>query len=155
MWANNEKLNATEKKKLEKDGLEIFKAILYYAENGFDSIPKEEWDSFKWAGLYLQRPKEAGYFMMRVNIPSGILTNEQVEVLASIAEDYGRDVLDITTRQAIQFHWLEIGQIPDIFNRLEKVGLSSAGACGDITRNIIGNPLLVLMVMNYLIQRQL
>ncbi|MCX2826424.1 ferredoxin--nitrite reductase [Bacillus pseudomycoides] len=141
VWANNEKLNATEKKKLEKDGLEIFKAIPYYAENGFDSIPKEEWDSFKWAGLYLQRPKEAGYFMMRVNIPSGILTNEQVEVLASIAEDYGRDVLDITTRQAIQFHWLEIGQIPDIFNRLEKVGLSSAGACGDITRNIIGNPL--------------
>ncbi len=43
----------------------------YYAENGFESIPKEEWDAFKWAGLYLQRPKEAGYFMMRVNIPSG------------------------------------------------------------------------------------
>lgn len=52
--------------------------------------------------------------MMRVNIPSGIITNEQAEALASIAEDYGRDVLDITTRQAIQFHWLEIGQIPDI-----------------------------------------
>ena len=141
VWANNEKLNATEKKKLEKDGLEIFKDIPYYAEHGFASIPKEEWDSFKWAGLYLQRPKEAGYFMMRVNIPSGIITNEQVEALASIAEDYGRDVLDITTRQAIQFHWLQIEQIPDILQRLEKVGLSTAGACGDITRNITGNPL--------------
>ena len=53
--------------------------------------------------------------MMRVNIPSGIITNAQAEVLASIAEDYGRDVIDITTRQAIQFHWLEIQQIPDIF----------------------------------------
>jgi ferredoxin-nitrite reductase len=141
VWANNEKLNQTEKKKLEKDGLEIFNDIPYYAENGFESIPKEEWDAFKWAGLYLQRPKEEGYFMMRVNIPSGIITNAQAEVLASIAEDYGRDVLDITTRQAIQFHWLEIGQIPDIFKRLARVGLSSAGACGDITRNITGNPL--------------
>ncbi|BCA35830.1 nitrite/sulfite reductase [Bacillus thuringiensis] len=141
VWANNEKLNQTEKNKLEKDGLEIFNDIPYYAENGFESIPKEEWDAFKWAGLYLQRPKEAGYFMMRVNIPSGIITNAQAEVLASIAEDYGRDVIDITTRQAIQFHWLEIQQIPDIFNRLARVGLSSAGACGDITRNITGNPL--------------
>ncbi|MGE7882419.1 nitrite/sulfite reductase [Bacillus sp. NPDC094077] len=141
VWANNEKLNQSEKKKLEKDGLEIFNDIPYYAENGFESIPKEEWDAFKWAGLYLQRPKEAGYFMMRVNIPSGIITNAQAEALASIAEDYGRDVLDITTRQAIQFHWLEIEQIPDIFKRLARVGLSSAGACGDITRNITGNPL--------------
>jgi ferredoxin-nitrite reductase len=141
VWANNEKLNATEKKKLEKDGLEIFKDIPYYAENGFDSIPQDQWDLFKWAGLYLQRPKEDGYFMMRVNVPSGILTNEQVEALAGIGRDYGRNVVDITTRQAVQFHWLRIEQIPDIFNRLEKAGLSSAGACGDITRNIVGNPL--------------
>lgn len=141
VWANNEKLNATEKKKLQKDGLEIFRDIPYYAANGFSSIPKEEWDSFKWAGLYLQRPKEAGYFMMRVNIPSGIITNKQIETLASIAEDYGRGVLDITTRQAIQFHWLEIEQIPDILERLARANLSAAGACGDITRNITGNPL--------------
>ncbi|MBM7704663.1 nitrite/sulfite reductase [Metabacillus iocasae] len=140
-WENNEKINATEKKKLEKDGLEIFNDIPHYAKNGFSSIPKEEWDLFKWAGLYLQRPKEAGYFMMRVNVPSGILTNEQTVALANIAKDYGRGVFDITTRQAIQFHWLEIEQIPDIFNRLEAVGLSSAGACGDITRTIVGNPL--------------
>lgn len=141
VWANNEKLNATEKKKLQKDGLEIFNDIPYYAANGFSSIPKEEWDAFKWAGLYLQRPKETGYFMMRVNIPSGIITDKQIETLASIAKDYGRDVLDITTRQAIQFHWLKIEQIPDIFKRLARVNLSPAGACGDITRNITGNPL--------------
>ncbi|WP_028400399.1 nitrite/sulfite reductase [Ectobacillus panaciterrae] len=141
VWADNLKLNATEQKKLQKDGLEIFKDIPYYAENGFDSIPKDEWDLFKWAGLYLQRPKEDGYFMMRVNIPSGILTNEQVEAIASIGRDYGRDVVDITTRQAIQFHWLRIEHIPDIFNRLNAVGMSTAGACGDITRTIVGNPL--------------
>lgn len=141
VWANRPNLHASELKKLEKDGLEIFNDIPNFAENGFDSIPREEWDSFKFAGLYLQRPKEAGYFMMRVNIPSGILTNEQVETIAGISRDYGRDVVDITVRQAVQFHWLRIEEIPDIFNRLEHVGLSSAGACGDITRNIVGNPL--------------
>ncbi|MFB6466175.1 nitrite/sulfite reductase [Cytobacillus sp. Hz8] len=140
-WTNIEKLNATEKWKLEKDGLTILNDIPYYAANGFSSIPKEEWDKFKWAGLYLQRPKEAGYFMMRVCVPSGILTNDQVRVLASIAKDFGRGVYDITTRQAIQFHWLTIDQIPEIYKRLESVGLSSIGACGDITRNIVGNPL--------------
>lgn len=140
-WAENPKINKTEQKKLVKDGLKIFEDIPYYAENGFSSIPKEEWDSFKWAGLYLQRPKEDGYFMMRVNVPSGILSYEQVKALAHICKDYGRDVFDITTRQAIQFHWLTIEQFPDIFNRLEAVGLSSAGACGDITRNIMGNPI--------------
>ncbi|MBD1379972.1 nitrite/sulfite reductase [Metabacillus arenae] len=141
IWKNNEKLNKTELVKLEKDGLEIFKDIPNYAEKGFESIPKDQWDLFKWAGCYLQRPKEDGYFMMRVNIPSGILNNDQVVTLANIAKDYGRDVYDITTRQAIQFHWLRIEEIPDIFNRLEAVGLSSAGACGDITRTIVGNPL--------------
>ncbi|MEW9500327.1 nitrite/sulfite reductase [Jeotgalibacillus marinus] len=140
-WKENKKLNKTEKVKLEKDGLRILDNIPFYAENGFDSIPKEQWDLFKWAGLYLQRPKEDGYFMMRVNVPSGILTKSQVDTLAGIAKDYGRGVFDITTRQAVQFHWLEIEQIPDIFKRLESAGLSSVGACGDITRTIVGNPI--------------
>ncbi|SFA51212.1 ferredoxin-nitrite reductase [Parageobacillus thermantarcticus] len=141
VWANNPNLNKVELKKLKKDGLKIFDDIPYYAKHGFSSIPQEEWDLFKWAGLYLQRPKEAGYFMMRVCVPSGILNNEQLETLAGIARDYGRGLFDITTRQSVQFHWLQIEQIPDIFDRLKRVGLSTAGACGDITRNIVGNPL--------------
>ncbi|UOE95982.1 nitrite/sulfite reductase [Alkalihalobacillus sp. LMS39] len=142
VWAQDtSKLNKDELKKLEKDGLTILDDIQVYAKQGFDAIPKEDWSLFKWAGLYLQKPKEDGYFMMRVNIPSGIITNEQAEVLAGIGRDYGRDVIDITTRQAIQFHWLTIEQMPDIFDRLKSVGLSSVGACGDIPRTIVGNPL--------------
>jgi ferredoxin-nitrite reductase len=140
-WANEEKLNATEKQKLARDGLKIFEDIPRYAKEGFEAIPKEEWPMFKWAGLYLQRPKEDGYFMMRVCVPSGILNYEQAVALAKISRDYGRGVFDVTTRQAVQFHWLRIEEIPDIFERLGKVGLSTAGACGDITRNITGNPL--------------
>ncbi|MDQ0176525.1 nitrite/sulfite reductase [Bacillus chungangensis] len=140
-WADNPKLNKTELKKLKKDGLEILKDIDYYAENGFESIPQEDWDLFKWAGLYLQRPKEAGYFMMRIKVHSGILNYEQTMTLASICKEYGRGIFDITTRQAIQFHWLKIEQMPDIFKRLKAVSLTTSGACGDITRNIVGNPL--------------
>lgn len=140
-WKDNRNLNKTELKKLEKDGLEILNDIEKYAKTGFESIPESEWDLFKWAGLYLQKPKNAGYFMMRVKVPAGLLTYDQTVTLANIAKDYGRGVFDITTRQAVQFHWLTIEQLPDIFKRLEKVGLSSVGACGDIPRNIVGNPL--------------
>ena len=142
IWANDEsKLSKEEIHKLKKDGLDILNDIDRYAKEGFASIPIEDWGHFKWAGLYLQKPKEAGYFMMRVNIPTGILTNEQAITLANIGKDYGRDVIDITTRQAIQYHWLTIEQLPDIYKRLGEVGLSSIGACGDIPRTIIGNPL--------------
>lgn len=142
IWANDEsKLNKEEIHKLKKDGLDILNDIDRYAKEGFSAIPVEEWGHFKWAGLYLQKPKEAGYFMMRVNIPTGIIDNQQAVTLANIAKDYGRDVIDITTRQAIQFHWLTIEQLPDIYKRLDEVGLSSVGACGDIPRTILGNPL--------------
>lgn len=100
-WKNDENLNATELWKLNSDGLKILADIPKYAKHGFESIPKDQWDKFKWAGLYLQKPKEAGYFMMRVNVPSGILTNAQAEVIAGISRDYARNELDITTRQAI------------------------------------------------------
>ena len=141
-WAKDEmKLSKEEKAKLKKDGLDIIGDIEAYAKQGFAAIPKEEWGHFKWVGMYLQKPREAGYFMMRVNVPSGMLTYEQAIALASIGKDYGRDVIDITTRQAIQFHWLTVEQLPDIFKRLDNVGLSSVGAAGDIPRNISGNPL--------------
>jgi ferredoxin-nitrite reductase len=79
--------------------------------------------------------------MMRVRIPGGVLTSEQARGLAAIADVHGRKLVDITTRQAVQFHWLTIDAMPDIFNRLAAVGLSSFEACGDCPRTIMGNPL--------------
>ncbi|AMA74091.1 nitrite/sulfite reductase [Aneurinibacillus thermoaerophilus] len=141
IWAQNkEKLNKTELIKLEKDGLDVIEDIYRYAKTGFESITPDDMDRFKWAGVYQQRPKD-GCFMMRVRVPSGNLTSEQARTLASIAHDYGRDLIDITTRQAIQFHWLRIENLPDIFERLAAVGLSSFEACGDCPRTIVGNPL--------------
>ncbi len=95
---------------------------------------------FKWAGVYEQKPRD-GHFMMRIRIPSGMLTARQARTLAGISLDYGRNLLDVTTRQSFQFHWLRVEHLPDIFNRLEEVGLYSYEACGDCPRAIVGNPL--------------
>jgi ferredoxin-nitrite reductase len=69
------------------------------------------------------------------------MTTAQASGLASIAREYGGELIDVTTRQAIQFHWLRVENLPDIFKRLEEVGLYSYEACGDCPRTIVGNPL--------------
>ncbi|UVI29861.1 nitrite/sulfite reductase [Paenibacillus spongiae] len=134
-------LNKFELVKMEKDGLDVIRTIIdQYAKEGYDSIPEDDMSRFKWAGVYEQKPRD-GHFMMRVRIPTGITTAPQVRALASIARDYGRNLIDVTTRQAIQYHWLRVENLPDIFNRLEEVGLYSYEACGDCPRTIVGNPL--------------
>lgn len=142
IWAQDpSKLNKVELQKLEKDGLDVIRTIIEkYAHEGYASIPEDDLGRFKWAGVYEQKPKD-GHFMMRVRIPSGIVNSDQARTLAGIARDYGRNLMDVTTRQAIQFHWLKVEQLPDIFNRLEKAGLYSFEACGDCPRTIVGNPL--------------
>ncbi|WP_139492077.1 nitrite/sulfite reductase [Brevibacillus dissolubilis] len=141
-WAKQpEKLNDVEKLKIQKDGLDIIEDIQQYAKTGFESIPAEAFTLFKWAGVYQQKPKEDGYFMMRVRIPGGELSSQQLRTIAKIGTLYGRDLIDITTRQALQYHWLKIEDMPDIFNRLAEVGLCSFEACGDCPRQIVGNPL--------------
>ncbi|NMO96685.1 nitrite/sulfite reductase [Paenibacillus lemnae] len=142
IWmADPDKLNKFEFVKMEKDGLDVIRTIIEeYAQQGFDSIPADDMDRFKWAGVYQQKPKD-GHFMMRVRINTGIMTTQQARALADIAKVYGRDLVDVTTRQAIQFHWLTVESLPDIFKRLEDVGLYSFEACGDCPRTIVGNPL--------------
>ncbi|MED4602269.1 nitrite/sulfite reductase [Paenibacillus validus] len=142
IWAaDTSKLNKMELVKLEKDGLDVIRTIIEkYAHEGYSSITPDDMNLFKWAGVYEQKPKD-GHFMMRVRVPSGIMTTAQARAMADIARDYGRNLVDVTTRQAIQFHWLTVEQLPDIFNRLEKVGLYSYEACGDCPRTIVGNPL--------------
>lgn len=140
-WEDDPSLNKMEFTKLEKDGLDVIETIVNtYSKEGFQSIESSDMDRFKWAGVYQQRPKD-GHFMMRVRIPGGILSSEQARVLARIAQDYGRDLVDVTTRQAVQFHWLTVETLADIFDRLASVGLSSFEACGDCPRQIMGNPL--------------
>jgi sulfite reductase (ferredoxin) len=144
-WAlgYREPLNPAEAAKREDDGLNVRPRIeRVYARSGFASIwPSDLRNRFRWHGLYTQRPESDGYFMLRIRIPGGALTSRQLDVVGSLSERFGRDVADVTDRQNIQLHWIRIENVPEIWEQLEAVGLSTTEACGDTPRNILGCPL--------------
>ena len=158
-WAlgTREPLNASERMKKDDDGLNVRRRIIdIYSKTGFDSIdPADLRGRFRWMGLYTQRrpgidggktgvlePEELDdrYFMLRVRIPGGRLTVEQLRTVAQLSTRYGRDLADITDRQNVQLHWVRIEDVPAIWEALDAVGLSTLEACGDTPRNIIGCP---------------
>ena len=79
------------------------------------------------------------YFMLRIRIDGGALT-EQLRVIGQISVDFARDTADVTDRQNVQLHWIRIEDVPEIWRRLEAVGLSTTEACGDCPRVILGSP---------------
>lgn len=115
-----------------------------YSKNGFASISEDDMERFKWVGVYQQRPKD-GYFMMRLKIAGGQVSNEQLRGISHIARLYADGVADVTTRQTYQLHWLTIENMPAVMDELAKIGLGVKdglfGACGDICRNIVSSPL--------------
>ncbi|HVK03228.1 MAG TPA: hypothetical protein VM490_07115 [Armatimonadaceae bacterium] len=133
-------MNKVERIKQEKDGLDVWADVLRYAEDGYDSIQEEDFVRMRWYGIYQQRPNE-GHFMMRLKLPGGIASNEQLRVIADITDRYARGIADVTTRQTFQWHWLTIRDFPDIVARLASVGITTAGACGDIPRNVVSCPI--------------
>ncbi len=148
------KAQRMERLKREKNPWEAFEEIRAFAAEGRGSV-LPEWASayFKWWGVYTQgdgagvlggkggEGKATEFFMMRIALPNGVATSEQIEVIADIAAKHGRDLVDITVRQAIQLHWLTIEELPGIIERLDAIGLSPRGACGDVVRNVTGCPL--------------
>ncbi len=125
--------------KKEKPPFQILEDIYRWAETGV--VDQEHLDLAKWYGVYPQRPQEDGYLMMRVKVPAGAYHADALRAVADISETFARGTLDVSDRQAFQFHWLRIQDIPQIFDRLEKVGLHTKGACGDTVRAVIGSPL--------------
>ncbi len=141
-WSQDtSKLNKVEIAKLEKDGLDVLGDVDKYAKLGFGAIIDSDFDRFKWLGLYVQRPKTEEVFMLRVKIPGGVLQTKQAKVIAELAKEYGQNLLDVTTRHSIQFHWIKVQNLPTIFQRLDKVGLTTVAAAGDCPRNIVSSPL--------------
>lgn len=141
-WAEDpSKLNKVELLKLNRDGLDILDDIERLAQARYKALTEDDLQLLKWAGVYAQRPKEEGYFMVRIRVPSGVLNSRQAREVARISREYGRSLVDVTTRQCFQLHWVRIENFPDIFKRLADVGLFTYEACGDCPRNIVGNPL--------------
>ena len=134
-------LTSQERIKQEKDGLDVIHDIYRYAQLGFSRITEDDFERMKWYGVYRQKPKESGYFMLRTKVPGGQLTGAQARKLSELADRYGHGFCDITTRQTVQMHWLKIEDMPQIFAELAEVGVTTSGACGDDTRNVGGCPL--------------
>ncbi|MGH3310602.1 MAG: nitrite/sulfite reductase [Streptomyces sp.] len=150
-------LNGNEQTKKDDDGLNVRTRIeTIYAHRGFDSIdPADLRGRMRWWGLYTQRkpgisggktailePEELDdeYFMLRVRIDGGQLTTQQLRTIGEISQEFARGTADITDRQNVQFHWIRIEDMPEIWRRLEGVGLSTTEACGDTPRVILGSP---------------
>src|SRR2546430_1523707 len=79
--------------------------------------------------------KATRHFMVRIRIPNGQLQAHQLRTIAGLAEGYARGIADITVRQNIQLHWVTLESLPDVFQTLWRTGITTMGACGDVTRN--------------------
>lgn len=157
-WATGESapLNHVEELKQADGGLsvrrrieEIF-AVAGLGEAGADDL----YERMKWWGLYTQRapglgPERTGdgaaalsgeHFMLRIRSDGGVLSAAQLRAIAWASEECGRGVADVTDRQNVQLHWISIADVPRIWERLEAVGLTSAMACGDVPRSVLGCP---------------
>ncbi|WP_067432117.1 nitrite/sulfite reductase [Nocardioides jensenii] len=152
-----EPLNKNEQSKKDDNPLNVEARIRnIYAKRGFDSIdPADLRGRFRWMGLYTQRApgldggKTAAleeeelddkFFMMRVRSDGNLLSAEALRVLGGISTDFARNTADITDRQNIQYHWIDIKSVPEIWERLSTVGLDTLEACGDCPRGFLGSP---------------
>src|SRR3954452_490974 len=130
-------MNKIERIKAEKDGLDVYAELMRAARDGYETLAETDMALLKWYGLY-QHNSQDGHFMQRIKVVQGVLTAEQAETIAGIAADFGRGIVDCTTRQCVQIHWITLDRVPEIFERLDACGLTTKGACGDITRNVVG-----------------
>ena len=132
--------NRIEALKSARDGLDVLPDLYRYAVEGVDAIPADDFERLKWYGLF-HRKATPGYFMLRMRIPNGVLTSEQITAIGEIANRCGRGTADITTRQNIQLRWITIEDAPWVLQRLAAAGLNSQQSGMDNVRNVVGCPL--------------
>ncbi len=137
----SEKLNKFEKFKAEKDGLAVKAELEHFAQIGWEAMDEtDRVHRLKWLGVFF-RPVTPGKFMMRLRLPSGILTSAQATVLGEVIQRYGDDgCADITTRQNIQLRGIRLEDVPEIFRRFGAVGLTTVQSGMDNVRNITASP---------------
>ncbi|MFC8043637.1 nitrite/sulfite reductase [Nocardia sp. NPDC057353] len=159
-WAlgYREPLNPNEQSKKDDNPLNVRARIEnIYSKTGFDGIDKGDLRGrFRWWGLYTQREQgydgtwtgdenidilEAKYFMMRIRCDGGALNVAQLRTLGEISTEFGRDTADLSDRENVQYHWIEVENVPEIWKRIEAVGLKTTEACGDCPRVVLGSPL--------------
>src|SRR3954452_24060584 len=134
------KRNSVERLKRDKSPLGMLDELPALIASGYERVDEEDIVRLKWWGLYHDKPK-IGTFMLRVKIPGGITSPEQLRAIGEISNLHGQGSGEFSTRQNVQLHFIKLESLPDVFDRLHAAGLTSAGACGDTVRNITGCPL--------------
>ncbi|WP_135663670.1 rhodanese-like domain-containing protein [Halorhabdus rudnickae] len=138
------------------DPAEIKRRVREHASDGPEAVKEALGEDaaakLKLVGLYGQ--KQTGYFMFRTKIPGGVLTAEAARALGTVAEEYatlpddrdperspfGDSYLDVTTRQDIQFHWIRMEDVPEIWDLLDPAGVSTFQTGGNSVRNVVSCP---------------
>src|SRR6185436_64200 len=138
-WELVLKRNPVERIKQEKAPLGIREELPALIAAGYEQVAEEDIVRLKWWGLYHDKPK-VGTFMLRIKLPGGRVSPQGLRAIGEISNDLGRGEGELSTRQNVQLHYLELGALPEVFARLEAAGLTSAGGCGDAVRNITGCP---------------
>lgn len=132
--------NKIETMKQERDGLSSLSDIFQLAaRNTWEEMSEDDKQRFKWYGLFFRKPTP-GNFMLRVRMEAGRTSARQFRVLADISDEFGKGFCDLTTRQQVQLRWFTIGDVPEIWRRLESVGLSSKQTGMDNVRGVCGCP---------------
>ena len=159
-WAAGDRrpLNDNERIKQEDDGLNVRRRIEeVYSRTGISGVDLTDRRSrFRWWGMYTQRKPgipgssigsiapedlEDDCFMLRVRIDGGALTTGQLRVLGEVSREFARDTADLTDRQNVQLHWVYVENVPEIWRRIEEVGLTTVESAGDTPRVVLGSPL--------------
>jgi ferredoxin-nitrite reductase len=133
------KRNPVERLKKEKAPLGIREELPALIAAGYEAVAEEDIVRLQWWGLYHDKPK-VGTFMLRIKIPSGQLTPLGLRTIGEVSNLYGKGDGELSTRQNIQLHWIELARLPEVFAHLEAGGVTTAGGCGDTVRNITGCP---------------
>jgi ferredoxin-nitrite reductase len=138
-WELVYKRNPVERIKRDKSPLGILDELPALIAAGYEQVPEEDLVRLKWWGLYHDKPK-VGTFMLRIKLPGGRVSPAGLRAIGELSNQFGRGEGELSTRQNVQLHWLELGALPEVFDRLHAAGLTSAGGCGDAVRNITGCP---------------
>ena len=138
-WELVLKRNPVERLKRERSPLGIRDELPALIAAGYENVAEEDVVRLQWWGLYHDKPK-IGTFMLRIKVPAGQLSPTALRAIGEVSSLYGKGDGELSTRQNIQLHWLELAKLPDVFAHLERFGVTTAGGCGDTVRNITGCP---------------
>ena len=115
------KRNSVERLKREKSPLGMLDELPALIAAGYEQVDEEDIVRLKWWGLYHDKPK-IGTFMLRVKIPGGITSPAQLRAIGEISNRHGRGEGELSTRQNVQLHFIELGALPAVFEQSTRRG---------------------------------